>query len=240
MRLDKFLSNTLEYSRSEIKNIIKRGKVTVDGITVKDSSFIIKDIDNNIVCLNGEKIAYNKYRYFVLNKPSGVVSATKDNVYKTVIDIVDKSHKKLNLFPVGRLDKDTEGLLILTNNGEFAHNSLSPKKHVVKKYFVNVLGKLNEDDVKAFFDGIIIDKYTKLKSAKLEIIKTDDISKCYVSISEGKFHQVKKMFIARGKKVVYLKRVSFGNFDLPNDLETGQYRELTKEEIETLIGGKNE
>lgn len=236
MRLDKFLSHSLKYTRSEIKKIIKSGKVSVNSDIIKNSGFIISD--NDIVCLDDEKVNYNKYRYFILNKPSGVVCATKDNLSRTVIDILDENDKKLNLFPVGRLDKDTEGLLILTNDGEFAHNSLSPKKHVIKKYFVNVKGELDDEDISAFYDGIVIDKKTRLKSAKLEIIKSDDISKCYVYINEGKFHQVKKMFISRGKKVVYLKRVAFGNFKLPKDIEIGQYRECTQDEVKILLGGK--
>lgn len=236
MRLDKFLSNSLKYSRSEIKKIIKLGKVSVNNEVIRDNGFIVSDNDN--ICLNNEKVSYNKLRYFILNKPSGVVSATKDNLSKTVIDILDENDKRLNLFPVGRLDKDTEGLLVLTNDGEFAHNALSPKKHVTKKYFVNVEGELDNEDVKAFFAGVIINKNIKLKSAKLEIIKSDSISECYVYISEGKFHQVKKMFLARNKSVLYLKRVSFGNLELPNDINIGQYRECTEDEVKILLGGK--
>lgn len=238
MRIDKFLSNSLNYSRREVKIIIKKGVVDINGEIIKNSGYIIKDVYNDIICVDKKRVNYNKFRYFVLNKPAGIVSATKDNIFGTVIDILEEEHKKLNLFPVGRLDKDTEGLLILTNDGEFAHNSLSPKKHVTKKYYVDVLGTLDEKDVKIFDDGVIIDKSVKLKSAKLEIIKSDDISNCYVYISEGKFHQVKKMFVSIDKKVVYLKRVSFAEFDLPKDLEIGQYRELTEEEKQILLGGK--
>ncbi len=239
MRIDKFLSNTLEYSRSEIKNYIKKGKVSVNGEVIKDSGFNVSDDDK--VVFSGKEVSYTKYRYFVLNKPQGVVSATMDNFDKTVIDLLDEKTKKLNLFPVGRLDKDTEGLLILTNDGEFAHNSLSPKKHVDKKYLVHVDGSLNEENVKAFFDGVFIDKTVKLKSANLEILEsTEQLSKAIVTISEGKFHQVKKMFLTQDRKVIYLKRVSFGGLDLPNDLELSEYREITDGEREILLGEMNE
>lgn len=238
MRIDKFLSNSTKYSRTEIKKYIKLGKVKVNDIIIKDSSTHI--IDTDLIYLNDTLINYNKYRYFVLNKPSGYVSATIDNVSKTVIDILKDEHKNLSLFPVGRLDKDTEGLLILTNDGIFSHNSLSPTKHVFKKYYVEVEGVLDNNDVTAFFNGITIDNDVLLKSAKLEIIKSSDISTCYVTISQGKFHQVKKMFRAIDKYVLYLKRVSFGNFNLPEDLKTGEYRELTDTELKILLGENNE
>lgn len=236
MRLDKFLSNSLNYSRSEIKKIIKQGKVSVNGSIIKDNSFNVEFADS--IYLNNTKISYNKLKYLVLNKPKGVISATKDNTSKTVIDLLDEQYKSFKLFPVGRLDKDTEGLLILTNDGEFAHNSLSPRKHVTKKYLVDVLGILDDDDIKAFSDGVTIDKNIKLKSAKLEILESSKISKCYVYINEGKFHQIKKMFMNRNKKVLYLKRVAFGNFELPNDLKIGEFRELKEDELKILLGDK--
>ncbi len=235
MRIDKYLANTLNYSRSEIKALMKKGKVSVNGEVIKDSGFNVKDEDK--VTFGGKEISYTKYRYFVLNKPQGVVSATIDNFDKTVIDLLDESTKKLSLFPVGRLDKDTEGLLILTNDGEFAHNSLSPKKHVDKKYYVHVDGPLGEENIKAFFDGVVIDKTVKLKSAKLEIVESSEsLSKALITISEGKFHQVKKMFLTQGCQVVYLKRVSFGKLDLPEDLGLGDYRELTEDERNKILG----
>ncbi len=237
MRLDKFLSNTLDYSRSEIKKQIKLGKVKINNEVVKDSAINVNDSDK--VYFNGKEIGYQKYRYFIMNKPAGVVSATIDNVSKTVIDILSDSDKKLSLFPVGRLDKDTEGLLILTNDGDFAHNSLSPKKHVDKTYYVEVEGHLTDDDVKVFFNGITIDGDILLKSAKLEILKASEISHCHVTISEGKFHQVKKMFRAVDKTVIYLKRVAFGGYMLPDDLAIGEYRELSDEELTVLFGEIN-
>ncbi len=239
MRLDKFLSNTLDYSRSEIKKPIKYGKVLVNGKVIRDVAFDVSLEDE--VIFKKQNVSYRKFRYFVINKPSGVISATKDKSEKTILDLLNERHQKLELFPVGRLDKDTEGLIILTNDGEFAHNSLSPKKHVVKKYYVEVDGSLDENDVKKFFDGITIDGDVLLKSALLEIIQsTDTLSKCYVSISEGKFHQIKKMFMNVDRTVTYLKRIEFGSFSLPPDLELGQYRELTNEEINLLVGDNNE
>ncbi len=239
MRIDKYLANTLEYSRSDIKKYMKQGRVKINDEVIKDSGYNV--LESDIVTFKGEVIEYNKYKYFVMNKPQGVVSATKDNFDRTVIDLLNESHKKMELFPVGRLDKDTEGLLILTNDGEFAHNSLSPKKHVDKKYYVHVDGLLTDENIKAFFEGVIIDKVVKLKSSKLEIIEaSDELSKCFVTISEGKFHQIKKMFLTQDKKVVYLKRVGFGKFDLPDDIETGNYRELTEIERKILLGEINE
>lgn len=235
MRLDKFLSNTLDYSRTEIKKPIKYGKVVINGKTIRDVAYDVQQEDE--VIFKKQKISYKKYRYFVMNKPSGVITATKDKVDKTVVDLLNDRHKKLELFPVGRLDKDTEGLLILTNDGEFAHNSLSPKKHVVKTYYVEVDGQVTDDDVKVFFEGVTIDRDVLLKSAILEIISShNDKSECYVSITEGKFHQIKKMFLTIDVNVTYLKRISFGNFTLPEDLEKGQYRELEIDEIQVLLG----
>lgn len=235
MRLDKFLSNSLNFSRSEIKKYINYGQATVNGQTIKDPSYHVKDTD--IVLFRNIKVSYSKYIYIILNKPSGVVSATKDNVFKTVIDLLSDNYKNKELFPVGRLDKDTLGLLILTNDGAFAHDSLSPKKHVSKKYLVHVDGPLTEKDVQSFYDGITIDKTVLLKSAKLEIVESSDTeSICYVTISEGKFHQIKKMFLTIDRTVTFLKRVSFGNLDLPPDLDAGEYRELTEDELNSIWG----
>ncbi len=239
MRLDKFLSNTLDYSRTEIKKPIKYGKVSVNGKVIRDVAYDVSL--NDEVVFKRQNVSYRKHRYFVLNKPAGVVSATKDNIDKTVIDLLNERHQKLELFPVGRLDKDTEGLLILTNDGEFAHNSLSPKKHVDKKYLVHVDGPLDESHIKKFFDGITIDTDVLLKSSNLEILSsTDELSTCIVTISEGKFHQVKKMFMNVNRTVVYLKRIQFANFLLPDDLEIGQYRELDDNELKILLGEINE
>lgn len=232
MRLDKFLVELGKGSRKDAKEYIRKRLVTVNNVIVKSSDIKI-DEEKDTVCLNGEKLIYEKFVYIMLNKPAGVVSATFDNKDKTVLDLIHE-YKHLNLFPFGRLDKDSEGLLIISNDGKLAHELLSPKKHVDKKYFVIVTGKVNENDVEEFKKGIILDDNEKCKSAALEIIESNDISKCYVTISEGKFHQVKRMFECLNKKVTYLKRVTFGNVYLDPDLETGQYRKLSEEEIEKL------
>lgn len=230
MRLDKFLSNTLNYSRTEIKKQIKYGKVSVNNEIIRDASFSVDDNDD--IFFNNEKVNYQKFTYIVLNKPKGYVSATRDNHDKTVLDILGDEYKKMELFPVGRLDKDTEGLLILTNDGELSHNLLSPKKHVMKKYLVHVDGEVTDDDVVLFKNGVTIDKTVLLKSSIMEIISVEDKkSICHVSISEGKFHQVKKMFLAVDKKVTYLKRIAFSDFELPEDLECGSFRHMTEDEL---------
>lgn len=228
MRLDKFLVESGKGSRKDIKEFARKGLISVNNTTIKNSDYKINET-SDIICLNNEKIIYEKFVYLMLNKPAGVVSATFDNKDKTVIDLIDE-YKHLDLFPFGRLDKDSEGLLIISNDGKLAHELLSPKKHVNKKYYVDVSGKVTEDDIKKFKEGIMLDD-EKCKPATLEILESNDISKCYVTISEGKFHQVKRMFESVNKKVIYLKRITFGNLTLDKSLELGKYRKLTDEEI---------
>lgn len=238
MRIDKFLSNMGFGSRKEIKQHIKNKKVFLNGILVKNSDVYV-DVENDDVYFFNQKVVFQKYVYIIMNKPSGYISANKDNKYKTVFDLLDNSYKKNELFVAGRLDKDTEGMLIITNNGIFAHNMLSPKKHVLKKYFVVLQGsEITDDDIKLFSDGVTINNNKKLykcKPAFLEIIENGQISKCFITISEGKFHQVKKMFSAIGQVVTYLKRVKIGQLELDNNINVGEYRELTDYEI-SLIG----
>jgi len=204
------------------------------------------DTDKDEVKYKNESVKYVQYIYLMMNKPPGVVSATEDKYDETVIDLLDEKDKFYEPFPVGRLDKDTEGLLLLTNNGELAHNLLSPKKHVDKVYYAEVSGAVTDDDVKSFEEGVIfLDDGYKTMPAKLEIIETDNNSilnssgeshayKCFVTIKEGKFHQVKKMFQAVGNEVIYLKRMSMGAISLDETLELGEYRHLTEEEVEIL------
>ncbi len=235
LRIDKLLGNLGYGTRSQLKKELKTGCLTVNGNIVKDSSLIIDtDIDN--IVYHGETIKYIEYIYLMMNKPQGVISATEDyHCTKTVIDLLDDYYKNFKPFPVGRLDKDTEGLLILTNNGKMAHNMLSPRKHVDKTYFAYVEGKLTESDVKAFEEGVtFLDDGYKTMPAKLEIIKSNDISDCKVTIKEGKFHQVKRMFEAVDKRVIYLKRLSMGPIALDYDLEPGEYRELNDIEMKLL------
>lgn len=233
-RLDKVLSNLGYGSRKEIKAIAKKGKVTVDGIVVKDSSVQI-DPEKSKVEINGERIEYKKYVYLLMNKADGYISATFDKFDPTVVDLLEPEDAVFSPFPVGRLDKDTVGLLLLTNDGELNHRLISPKNHVDKVYYAHINKGVNEKDQRAFKRGITIDDGYKCLPGKLEIIKSEEeFSEVLVTIHEGKFHQVKRMFEALGKKVTYLKRIKFGPIDLDEELEEGQYRELTNEEIDIL------
>lgn len=232
IRLDKFLSEMSGWTRSEVKKIVRTGSVTVDGNEVKKPETKI-DEKLSIVRVDGRQIKYNKYEYYMLNKPKGFVSATTDREHKTVVDIISSSEKK-DLFPVGRLDIDTEGLLLITNDGELAHRLLAPKNHVEKTYYVEVSGILDDADVDAVEEGLDIGEEKKTIPAKMEILKTDiqnNISSCYLTIHEGKFHQVKRMMKKLGKTVTYLKRVSMGSLILDSKLKKGNYRKLTEQEI---------
>lgn len=235
LRIDKLLGNLGYGTRSQLKKEIKTGCLSVNDKITKDSSIIV-DTDVDKIIYHGESIKYIQYIYLMMNKPQGVISATEDyHCSKTVIDLLDDFSRNFEPFPVGRLDKDTEGLLILTNNGKFAHNMLSPRKHVDKTYFVYVEGKLEDSDIKAFKDGVIfLDDGYKTMPAKLEIIKSNHISECKVTIKEGKFHQVKRMFEAVDKRVIYLKRLSMGPISLDDNLESGEYRELNDREMQLL------
>lgn len=232
MRLDKFLTELGIGSRKEVKEIVKKGHIKINSTVAKNSDTKI-DENNDKIYLDDNLLVYEKFVYIMLNKPAGVVSATFDNKNKTVIDLINE-YKHLNLFPFGRLDKDSEGLLIISNDGKLAHDLLSPKKHVDKTYYVDVEGIVTDDDILKFKEGITLDDGKVCKSAKLEIIKSDEISNCHVTISEGVFHQVKRMFESVNKKVIYLKRITFGNISLDNTLKLGEYRKLTEEEIKRL------
>lgn len=233
-RLDKILANLGYGSRKEIKALVKAGEVEIGGEVVKDSSLKVEP-DKCIIKVSGEEINYREYIYLMMNKPAGVISATFDKYDETVIDLLDYEDSVLNPFPVGRLDKDTEGLLLITNDGELNHRLTSPKWHVNKIYYAEIDKKVDEEDIKAFQEGIVIDDGYKCLPAKLEIINADENgSEVYVTIQEGKFHQVKRMFEAVEKEVVYLKRIKMGNLDLDDSLELGEYRELTEEELLSL------
>ena len=232
IRLDKFLADMSIGTRTEVKKLIRQGKVAVDGLVTKNPDAKI-DIDNQSVTCNGVSVTYETYEYYMLNKPAGVISATSDEKDRTVLELID-SKKRKDLFPVGRLDKDTEGLLLITNDGELAHRLLSPKKHVDKLYYAKVEGVVSVEDIDAFAKGLDIgnDEYTK--PAKLEILKADVVSEIQLTIQEGKFHQVKRMFEAVNKKVIYLKRLKMGTLKLDEGLALGEYRPLTQKEIEEL------
>ncbi|TWT26420.1 pseudouridine synthase [Planomicrobium sp. CPCC 101110] len=233
MRIDKFLSNMGFGSRKEVKVLLKSKAVEVNGIVVRDPKVQV-DEQSDTVEVNGEAVEYVKFIYLLLNKPAGVVSATEDNYDRTVIDLLKEEEKHFQPFPVGRLDKDTEGFLLLTNDGQLAHELLSPKKHVEKTYFAVIAGQVTSDDVKAFEKGVALEDGYVTKPGKLKILKSGPVSEIELTITEGKFHQVKRMFISVGKEVKYLKRLSMGPLSLDPALKLGQYRHLTVEEVELL------
>ncbi|APQ72439.1 16S rRNA pseudouridine(516) synthase [Clostridium botulinum] len=233
-RLDKILANLGYGTRKEVKALIKKGQVDVDGEVVKDNGMQI-DPEKNKIFVFGKELVYKKYIYLMMNKPQGVVSATFDNYDETVIDLLEDEDRIFEPFPVGRLDKNTVGLLLLTNDGELNHRLVSPKWHVDKIYYAKINKKVTDEDIKKFKKGIILDDGYECFPAKLEIIKSfNEESEVRVTIHEGKFHQVKRMFESVDKKVIYLKREEFGPLKLDESLEEGQYRELTDEEISIL------
>lgn len=242
MRLDKFLANSGIGTRKEVKIILKKGKITVNEKIVKDAKIQIDEIKDNVK-IEGKKITYKPFVYIMMNKPSGVISATEDGKHKTVIDLLCEKYKNYKVFPVGRLDIDTEGLLLLTNDGVLAHNLLSPKKHVDKKYYVELKEPLTIEKKKILENGIKLEENFVTKKAKIEIIDKDknkniDINKVnsvFITISEGKFHQVKRMFKFVENEVLYLKRVKMGKLLLPEDLKLGEYRELSEEEMNLIL-----
>lgn len=233
-RLDKILVSQGAGSRSEARALIKSGAVCVNGEVIRKPEFKT-DAQNCSITVRGQALNYSKHIYIMMNKPSGVVSATSDNRDKTVIDILPDEYKRKGLFPAGRLDKDTEGLLIITDDGDFAHRMISPKKHVEKKYIAKLDGEISEEDIKRFENGIIFADGTKCLPAKLEIDPELGESTGIVSIYEGKFHQVKKMFACCGLNVVHLKRISIGNLCLDGNLPIGSCKLMTNLDIESIF-----
>lgn len=232
IRLDKYLADMGIGTRTEVKKLIRQGKVKIDDTIVKLPEQKIDTATQKVFC-EGQEVGYEEYEYYMLNKPAGYVSATTDTKDKTVLDlIIDKKRK--DLFPVGRLDKDTEGLLLITNDGDLAHRLLAPKKHVDKLYYAKVEGVVTEEDVRAFAEGVDIGEDEATRPAVLEILRSDEISEIHLTIQEGKFHQVKRMFEAVDKKVIYLKRISMGTLQLDENLKLGEYRPLTEEELKHL------
>jgi len=232
IRLDKYLADMGVGTRTEVKKYIRQGKVKIDGQVMKSPEKKV-DVETQTVSYLDKNLSYETFEYYMLNKPAGVISATTDEKEKTVIDLIS-SKKRKDLFPVGRLDKDTEGLLLITNDGELAHRLLSPKKHVDKVYYAKIKGVVTEEDIKAFAEGVSLGQGEMAKPALLEIMVSDEISEIQLTIQEGKFHQVKRMFLAVGKEVIYLKRLSMGSLILDKNLPLGGYRPLKKEEIEKL------
>ncbi len=235
-RLDKILAHMGIGTRSELKKLVKSGAVTVNGAAVKDSGMQVDPYTSKIE-VNGEHIQYRAFVYLMLNKPPGVVSATEDHRDRTVIDLLPREWRLFEPFPVGRLDKDTEGLLLLTNDGQLAHRLLSPRKHVPKTYYADIDGEAGESDIVAFRSGVTLDDGYVTMPAELRILRAaGGRSSIELTIMEGKFHQVKRMFEAVGKRVVYLKRLTMGSLILDPALPLGEYRELTDAELEQLKG----
>jgi len=233
VRLDKLLANMGYGTRKEVKQLLKQKGVTVDGEVVKDSSMHVNP-DSQEVSVFGERVQYTEFLYLMMNKPPGVISATEDNFDRTVIDLLDPLAQHFKPFPVGRLDKDTEGLLLITNDGQLAHNLLSPKKHVPKTYYAKIDGEVTQSDIEAFQRGVELDDGYVTKPGELIILSSGSKSEIELTIQEGKFHQVKRMFESVGKKVTYLKRLSMGSLRLDESLNLGDYRELTVEELNGL------
>lgn len=232
-RLDKILSGTGRWSRREVKDLVKAGRVTADGVVVRrpEEKF---DRAATVLAVDGEPVDGEKYVYLMLHKPGGVLSATEDPKQPTVLDLLPPHLRRVGLFPVGRLDKDTEGLLLLTNDGPLGHRLLAPKKHVDKVYFVRVDGKLDQEDSAAFRAGMTLGDGLQCLPAELEVLESPDTG--LVTLREGKYHQVKRMLAARGKPVLYLKRLSMGPIALDQDLAPGAWRPLTEAEREALEG----
>lgn len=233
LRIDKILSNVGYGSRAEIKKYCKYGIIFVNGQVVNNPGLQV-DPENDEIIFDGEKVNYREFVYIMLNKPGGYISATYDKFDPIVLDLIDPSYLVFEPFPVGRLDKDTEGLLVLTNDGQLSHRVLSPKKHVPKTYYAKVEGVVTNDDILEFEKGVVLDDGYKTMPSQLKILKSDEISEIELTIHEGKFHQVKRMFESVGKKVVYLKRLSMGNLKLDESLALGAYRELTIDEIKQM------
>ncbi|MCH3962738.1 MAG: rRNA pseudouridine synthase [Clostridium sp.] len=238
-RLDKILSNLGYGTRKQVKALVKEGHIKIDGVSVRDSSIKV-DTDNNKIEIDDRIVDYKKHVYIMMNKPDGVVSATYDNYDETVIDLLEAEHRAFDPFPVGRLDKDTVGLLLITDDGEINHRMISPKWHIDKVYYAEIDKILTDSDIEEFEKGIVLDDGYKCMPAKLEIIKADkDGSMANVTVQEGKFHQVKRMFESLEKNVVYLKRIKFGPLQLDDNLKEGSYRELFEFELESIKNSLN-
>lgn len=237
LRLDRFLCECGAGTRSEVKSDIRKGLAAVDGTVIQKPEHKV-DTAVSRVSFKGKTVSWQKYVYYMLNKPAGVVSATTDSCFPTVVELL-KQEGRRDLFPAGRLDKDTEGLLFLTNDGEWCHNLLSPKKHVRKTYYAKVRGSVTEHTAEAFLEGIDIGDEKKTLPAELSILHSGEYSEVELTIYEGRYHQVKRMFEAFGMHVVYLKRIRIGNLALPEDLCTGMYRRMTDQEVFELTERKN-
>jgi len=232
LRLDKYLADMGLGTRSEVKQAVRKGRVQVNGQTVREPEYKT-ETESDQVWFNGQPAAYREYEYYMLNKPAGVISASEDPRERCVVDLIE-SRKRKDLFPVGRLDKDTEGLLLITNDGGLAHRLLSPKKHVDKVYYARVQGRVTQEDAELFRRGVDIGEKKQPLPAELRILNAGEISEIELTIREGKFHQVKRMFHAAGKEVLYLKRLQMGPLRLDESLKPGEYRTLNTQELDIL------
>lgn len=233
MRLDKFISTTTTLSRAEAKKVIKKG-ILINDKLIKTPDYKIDEFKDQVI-VNENRLVYQKYVYIMMNKPKDTVSATEDAIERTVVDILRDEDRIYKVFPVGRLDKDTEGLMLLTNDGELAHKLISPKKDVEKKYYVEVSGELKNEHLKIIKEGVVLEDGYRCKPARLEILDSSEgNSKANIFITEGKFHQVKRMMKSLGATVTYLKRLSIGSLKLDENLKLGEYRYLTDDELNKL------
>ena len=231
MRLDKYLADMGLGTRSEIKKAVRSGRVSVDGRTVTDPGTKVGPED--AVLFDGTAVTYEPYVYYMLHKPAGVISASEDRRERTCVDLIDETRRR-DLFPVGRLDRDTEGLLLITNDGDLCHRLLTPSRHVDKVYYARISGKVTGEDVRGFASGLQVDVDFRAMPAQLRILRSDSVSEVEIVIREGKFHQIKRMFRAVGKEVLYLKRLSMGSLTLDPALEAGAWRRLTADELAEL------
>ena len=232
-RLDKLLAATGRWSRREVKQLVRQGQVLVNGVPAASAEEKY-DPASAAFTVCGQPLTLRRYTYVLLHKPAGVLTATEDRRQPTVLELLPPELRRIDLAPVGRLDKDTEGLLLLTDEGGLAHDLLSPRHHVDKVYYARVAGHLTEEDCQAFAAGMTLDDGLVCQSAVLEILSAGEESEAHVTLREGKFHQVKRMLAYRGKPVLYLERVKMGNLTLDPDLPRGEYRFLTAEEVENL------
>ncbi len=237
MRLDKFFTSQSLATRKEAKELVKNGRVTVNGETVKIADMQI-DPKHDIILLDGQNVSYKEYIYIMLNKPQGVVSATEDREHRTVLDLVPPELYRKGLFPAGRLDKDTEGFVLLTDDGDFAHRILSPKKHVPKTYHAVIDKPIDEADIAAFQEGLRLSDGTVCMRAELKELEEKEQPLVEVILREGKYHQVKRMFESRGKRVLFLKRVQIGGLPLDGNLAPGACREILHKELDKILEAK--
>ena len=233
IRLDKLLAHSGYGSRKEVKELIRKGQVSVNEVVIKDDDFKVDEVNDEVI-VEGIIVDYQKFIYIMMNKPDGVLSATYDPKDPIVLDLIEDTPTR-GLFPVGRLDKDSEGLLLITNDGKLAHELLSPKKHVDKVYYIEYEGELVSDVKERFKEGIILEDNYKCLPASIELLNDN---KAYVTISEGKFHQVKRMINMCNGEVTYLKRIKLGPLELDNSLKEGEYRFLSNLELDSLKNRK--